>query len=359
MNPQPELPLPLEPGQITAQWLGAALGQRRPGVEVIQCEVGEILPGTSTKIRVSVRYAPGPSAQGLPSQLIVKGGFEAHSPAMKGMYEKEIRFYRDVQPWLDMHTPASFYADSDPDSHQSIVIMEDLKARGVEFCHPLRPQSYAQLARRLEAMARYHAQTWDSVEFKPGGRLQQVEPYLGAAFTREYQARYFEPDTWAHYMCLPRAAAVPRRLRDREWMMAAQQQLAAMEQNGPQCLMHGDTHLGNLYIEADGTPGFFDMQIGRAPWYHEFSYHLIAALDIEDRRHWDQPLLAHYLSALRAQGVAVPGFDEAWEQHRRSVVWGLWVFLINETRFQTEAVNTACAARFGAAALDYGTRGLF
>ena len=78
----------------------------------------------------------------LPATLIVKGGFEAHSPALQPMYLNEMRFYRDVQPRIDLLSPTCYYAGSDPGSHQSIVIMEDLRARGVEFCNPLRPQDF-------------------------------------------------------------------------------------------------------------------------------------------------------------------------------------------------------------------------
>ena len=63
----------------------------------------------------------------------------------------------------------------------------------------------------------------------------------------------------------------------------------------------------------------------------------------------------HYLEALNANGVQAPSYDSAWLSYRRSLAYGYFIFLINETRFQTEAVNTAYAARFGAAMLDHGT----
>ena len=43
----------------------------------------------------------------------------------------------------------------------------------------------------------------------------------------------------------------------------------------------------------------------------------------------------------------------SWEADRRETAYGYFIFVINESRFQTEAVNTAEAARFGAAALDH------
>ena len=124
------------------------------------------------------------------------------------------------------------------------------------------------------------------------------------------------------------------------------------------CLCHGDTHLGNLYEEPDGTPGFFDAQVARGPWQLEVTYHLVGALEVADRRVQERDLLRHYLDQLAAHGVTPPRFDDAWDAHRREVVYGLFIFLINETRFQTEAVNTAYTARFGTAALDYGTHEL-
>jgi aminoglycoside phosphotransferase (APT) family kinase protein len=156
----------------------------------------------------------------------------------------------------------------------------------------------------------------------------------------------------------PRGAAVSVRLHDRDWMAGALEKLEQYHKQFPACLIHGDTHLGNLYLEADGTPGFFDAQVCRGPWQMEVNYHLIVACDIADRRTWEGPLIARYLEQLKQNGVAAPNFEEAWETYRRETAYGYFIFVINESIFQSESVNTAEAARFGAAALDHGTIGL-
>ncbi len=349
-----DMKLPLTPQNITAKWLTDALVFRYPGVQVTGAAIADVINGTSTKIRVRLQYNRKGLDAGLPPTLIVKGGFEAHSPTMKAMYLNEIRFYRDVQPYIDIHTPRCYYAGSDPGSHQSIVILEDLKARNVTFCNPLRPQSYEQVATRLEVMARYHAQTWNSPDFKPGGRFDWV---LGRheGWSLEYYARYLVPSVWQHYIQSPRGAAVPKILHDRDWMENALKNVAAYHRRFPQCLVHGDTHLGNLYVEADGTPGFFDAQTSKGPWQLEVAYHMVAALDIADRKHYEKPLLTRYLERLKQLGIAAPSFDESWEAYRREIAYGYFIFVINENRFQTESINTAQAARFGAAALDHDT----
>jgi Ecdysteroid kinase-like family len=345
--------LPVMIEEISREWLSAALADRFAGTAVAACTVLDVIPGTSTKIRVGLKYNAAGQRHGLPPTLIVKGGFEAHSAVMQPMYLNEMRFYRDVQPRIDIHSPRCFFAATDP-GHQSIIILEDLRARGVTFCHPLQPQSCDQVARRLEAMARYHAQSWNSAEFRAGGAFD----WIGGrheGWSTVYQDRYLEPAVWQHYVESPRGAAVSCILHDRNWMAAALRYLGEYHRQWPVCLLHGDSHLGNLYVEPDGTPGFFDAQVARGPWQLEVTYHLVGALDIRDRRRYERELLAHYLESLRRHGIDAPAFEPAWEAHRREIAYGLFIFFVNETRFQTEAVNTAYTARFGAAALDHDT----
>jgi len=345
------LPLPVSPDGVTAAWLTAALRQRRPGIAVRSCEIVDVMTGTSTKIRVRLTCS-GPGAAEMPATLIVKGGFEQHSRNMGPMYANEARFYADVQPNMPMPSPHCYFAASDPSSHQSIVIMEDLRRPGVEFCDPLRPQGFEQVARRMDAMARYHAATWQSPEFAPGGRWADI----GSRFETwglEFMGRFLVPAVWDSYMAAPRGAAASVLWHDREWMQRALQEIGRIQFEQPRCLIHGDTHLGNLYILEDGAPGFFDAQVARTAWHHEVSYHIVCALDPADRAAWEGALLERYLGGLRAHGIDAPPYEAAWLDYRRSIVWGLFIFLTNPTLYQSEAVNTAYAARFSQAALDH------
>ena len=351
-----DMPLPTKVEGVTKEWLNKALRFRYPEVELASAKIEDVIWGTSTKIRVRLEYKGNDF--GLPPTMIVKGGFDEHSPRMKFMYLKEIRFYRDVQPFVTLPSPKCYYAgtDPDPDAYQSIVIMQDMKQPGVVFCHAQRPQTYRQVARRLDAMALYHKQMWDHPGFKPGGQFDWIHRNLEAEGTRGYIAYYLEPERWRHYIELPRGAAISVRLHDGERLRTALDNLAKLHRRYPSTLVEGDTHLGNLYINADESPGFFDMQVNQAPWFHDVTYHMICALDIPDRRQWERPLLAYYLERLSAHGLPnPPSFEEAFECYRRDIAWGLFVFIINETKFQTEAINTAYAARFGDAAIEHDT----
>ena len=147
------------------------------------------------------------------------------------------------------------------------------------------------------------------------------------------------------------------RLHDPHWMGRVFEKLREIQDTQDVCLIHGDTHLGNLYEEVDGTPGFFDAQVSRASWSLEVAYHIIAALDVADRPKYEKALLAHYLSSLRTNGVNAPSFPEAWELYLWGAAYGFFIFLINETAFQTEAVNTAYSVRFASALLEHGIPG--
>ena len=350
------LPLPLQPEAVDADWLTRALRRHRPDVTVTEARVIDVMPGTSTKIRVALT-AIGEGAAAIGPTIIVKGGFEPHSPQMAAMYANEARFYADIGPYVPMPSPACHFAGSDPASHQSIVILEDLRRPGVEFCDPLRPQTFAAIARRLQVMAGYHAATWESSRFAAGGRWADIASRFDG-WGLDYMRRYLVPDVWDGYMALPRGAAVSSRFHDRLWMERSLARIGEIQAAQPRCLIHGDTHLGNLYELEDGAPGFLDAQVARTAWHHEVSYHIVCAADVADRAGWERDLLAIYIAALAGHGGPRLEAEAAWLDYRRSSLWGLFIFLTNAPLFQSEAVNTAYAARFGQAAIDHDLRGL-
>lgn len=234
--------------------------------------------------------------------------------------------------------------------------MEDLAAIGVEFCNALRPQSFEQVARRLSALARFHAQTWESPELEPGGRLADIPD--GELSLRRYMDQYLlKPDEWKRFVEAPRGAAVSTCFHDLQVITESFDRLVELAHELPHCVIYGDTHLNNLYIYPDGTPGFFDSLPGHAPAMREVAYQVTCALDIADRKRWIGPLIQHYLQELRGHGVTPPSFDEAFFQYSVFLLDGLIIFIVNESFYQPEAANTAYAARFGSAMLDYDTVG--
>lgn len=352
----PNLPLAID--QIDAHWLTSALNAGGHPVAVEAVQVIDVIEGTSTKVRIGLTYNAEGHALRLPPTMILKGGFQSHSPGMSEMYRQEARFYEQVAPHVALNVPRTFFAGADPESWQALILMEDLNARGVEFCRAQLPFDFVHIKRRLKMLAELHAQTWNAPDILPGGRWDWLPSRFDGA-SQQYNDHYLSPEIWQSYIDSPRAAAISIRLYDREQMRHALRRLGELQAaDSTTCMIHGDTHPGNLYVDADGTPAFLDTIATRACWWLEVAYHIVASCDIADRCNWERALVATYLDALAEHGVTPPDFDTAWLRYRQSVAYGLFIFMINETKFQTESTNTAYTARFGIAAIEHDTMAL-
>lgn len=352
--PEPASPgLPLRIDEITADWLTAALRTQAPGVTVEDFDIVDMNRGTCTKIRLRLEVNEAGKRSGIPETVILKGGFEDHSRDMYMTHEKEVRAYRDILPQLQLQTPICYFAACSEDIRQGIVIIEDLVARGVTFCDPLTPQSYEAVARRLSSLAAFHAKSWDSPKLRPDGEWHWVEDLL-LSLSR-YMDYFLESGQVNHYIVSPRGAAASTRFHDTAWIRTALEKLPRLAPEVPHCLFHGDTHLGNLYVDPDGTPGFFDPQVLKGPSLSEVAYHIGGALDTADRKRWEGALVNHYLDELAQHGVVPPAYDEAMRLYGAYLVYGYCIFLVNDSHFQSEAVNTAYTARFSTAMLENRT----
>jgi hypothetical protein len=359
MTDRAVFPLPLELDEIDAAWLTAALRTRAPGVTVRGCEVVDMKRGTCTKVRFKLTYDEAGLAAGLPTTVILKGGFEPHSRisrAMSSMHEMEVGGYREILPTTGLPSPRCYFAEWEPAREQGIVILEDLVASGATFCDPRQGQSREAITMRLSELAKFHAQTWDSPWFKPGGKWSWL--YDVTAMTREYAGPYLTEEIWARFVGSPRGAAVSTRFHDREWMIDALDKMANLAARTPHCVLHSDTHVGNTYVAADGTPGFYDSLSTHGPSLLEITYNLVCAMDVADRPEWERPLMQHYLGELGRHGIDAPGLDEAMRQYGIYLARAYFIFLVNDAVFQDEAVNTAYTARIGAAMLAHDTKGL-
>jgi len=347
------LPLPITVDEITPEWLTAAMRTRAPGITINDCTVVDTIFTTCSKIRLRLDRDDAAVAAGIPELVIVKGGFEEHGRRYYQMHEREVRGYRDVYPFVPLPHPATYFAETDDEQWQGIISMEDLVEKGVEFCHATKPQSYEQVERRLTELARFHAATWESPELLEGGRFGDFFDFF------EVMQHFFDekasPENWQRFCDMPRGVACSFRFRNRDWLVESWPKMMAYGKRQPQCLLHGDIHLGNLYIEPDGTPGFLDTLASKGAGMLEVSYHVSASVDIADRPDWEGPLVRHYLGELARQGVAAPSFESAMEQYAVFLLYGYFIWMTTESRYQPESVNTANVARVSEAMLDHDT----
>jgi hypothetical protein len=335
-------PAPLdEATALSPEWLTAALRVRWPEVVVGGVEVVERNQGMATKIRIRVDCGGGEA--GVPEALCVKGYFGWPADRLAGVQPETI-FYREMAADLDVRTPGCVHAAIDPATGHGLLIMEDLLAAGATFLSALAPFSVEQSAATLDQLARLHAAWWDqSVEAVPDGLGPRGS--FGALGDPEFIQSQLDDG---------RAAGVPAEVRRGDRLAQAMAALTGGGIDAPRCLVHGDTHVGNLYETADGRIGIADWQVLHyGPWAIDVAYHVATALETDERRRSERDLLAHYLDRLADQGVTPPGWDEAWHAYRVCLPYGYFMWAI--TRLVERPIIDRLTHRLGTAVADHGS----
>jgi hypothetical protein len=355
------LKLPREIEAITAEFLTQALQARFPGVTVRSFEIPFVHHGFTTIVRLHLDLDDAGKASGLPSSIIMKGGFEPQTRGIAGEWAigpflMEVGAYRTL-PGLGLNMPDCYYAEVDIDhaeGPQIILLMEDLLERGVKFGHGLVPHTVEQVRARLTALAAFHARTWDSPELAEGGAYD-IFPRNANVLFKSYMIHVAPPQTWAGMCAMPRGAACAVQYHDLDWALRAMDFMIELGDATPNVLVHGDLHAGNLFVEPDGTPGFYDSLPMRTAPMIEVSYHMVNVLDHAVRRRHERELVDHYRRELIRHGARPPSLDELMFQFAAFLPYGWATFMVNSDTYQTESFNTAHAARYNAAMLDHGT----
>jgi Ecdysteroid kinase-like family len=328
----PTLPLPATPEQLTPAALTDLIGELCAGARVAAVDIietrgyGESNVSTSARASLKVRYTDD-SPVDLPDRLLVKMSLGADSwcGQLHALYRNEVEFYTRLRPEIDIETPRALGGRFDPATNQYVLVLEDLSARGVQFPSIMDDFSLANVRSILDTLARLHARYWQSPRFETdlawvqthtAGDIEELMDGLIRAgiqseiakekYKREFIGRMGTSEGELH----AGVAAVKRH-----------------QSTLPQTLLHGDPHIGNVYVLPDGRGGLYDWQISvRGHALHDVCYHITTALPIEIRRTHERELLAFYRDRLSAYGVAQPPDPETlWLEYRRAAIWGVYI----------------------------------
>lgn len=342
------LALPMKVEEITPDWLETALRSADHDVQVAGLDIDEVQPGTASKILLKATYAAQPGTGGPPSALCVKGGFDPSllELAAGRLYRREADFFRHVAPGLSVGLPRCWFAGGNVDQDQGIVILDDLRATGCTFGDVLQPATPDLVAQSLPILATLHAGSWGAGPARYPW-LDEFTPIRAVADVM------FDAQYWDGHFGSPDAPPVPADLLDRERTTRAIRVLWASNDRAPQALSHGDPHLGNTYVDADGRPGFLDWQgLCAAPPIDDVAYFITGALTVEDRRTHEQDLLRTYLGALRSHSDVCPTFDQAWHDYRANQLHGFF-WALTGARMQRRDRVRAMSERHLTGILDH------
>ncbi|MFC5748332.1 aminoglycoside phosphotransferase family protein [Actinomadura rugatobispora] len=328
---------------LSPAWLNRALAGRFPGIDITRVTPGPVVSRVSTNARFHIESANG-LPPGLSPNLCGKGYFSdaGWSARQAGVFE--VSFYRHLAEASGVRTLRSVYADIDAETQHGVVITEDVVAQGATFLDATSEYTPELAAESLAELARLHSATWGDPAVAEAGWLEsRLDSYMGQRGLKEIRGN-FESEI---------GAGVPEEVRDAERLVAAYKALAEQTRGAsPWSVIHGDAHVGNLYLDGDGRPSFLDWQlVQRGPWYIDVGYHLASALTVEDRRANEKDLVRHYLDRLTAGGVEAPSWDEAWLGIRRGIVHGFYLWGI--TLKVAPEVTSVLQHRLGTAAADH------
>ena len=301
--------VPRTPTDITAVWLSELIGRRVDAVTVCDEE-----HGTATRARLLL------AGDGVPDTVFVKTTptrpIERLFNNVYGLNETEAVFYRTVAPEIAACTPAAYGARWDTRTGRSVVVIEDLAARGTRFAHAGVSCTADEAATTAQALADLHRKYWES-------------PRFGTDLYRFSSAG--SPSQWFGTYTSGLIGRVPHRYddavdagfrRDSLILHARRDDVARVWRSLPQALLHGDTHRGNLGFHDRGVT-LFDWQVtGQGPALKDLAYFAATSLDTDLRRGIERDLVRGYAAAVSTVGTQRITEAAAWDQYRLLVVTG-------------------------------------
>ena len=325
---------------LSPAWLSGALDDLGEGEEVVAASVTGTSKTLASKIRFQVEVT-GPGGARTTRRYCVKGQFDDAESRIVNL-DVEARCYRDLLPGLGARTPRAYYTGIEGETGRSVIIMDDLQSCGATFLDSQSSYSVERTAAALGQLALLHARTWGEERLKPLDWLRPGTPHVWDVIPTEVLQASIDDG---------RSEGLPAPLRDAARVKQAMQIVMAPQRV---CVVHGDPHSLNIYLDADGQPGLLDWQLAHiGHWATDVGYHIASVLDIEARREHEESLLRGYLQELAALGVEPPPWDEAWEEYCSHIVYGYCLWSIAKVTPRVDIVEHI--PRLGTALADHDT----
>lgn len=315
MSSTAEEKLPQLPAELTPEWFSEKFGHR-----VKSAENTHTIWGTASKLFFTITYEED-STEDRPTHVCVKGVFDPKmieaQPWTVSLAQRESEFFSKIAPNIkNVVFPRGWWGGKN--ETQGIAIMNDLTKEGCIFAPEVAEYSVAQVKNGVATLAGLHAQYW--------GQSQEDHPWIWNNYDPSMK---FMVTPWDQVVRTPGRPKLPESLMDGKRANEALDRYFAERNPRFRTLLHGDTHIGNIYFLPDGQMGFLDWSAFHfGSCFHDIVYHMTALLSIENRRAHEMEILDHYLDTLHSLGG--PKFDrhndpEVMTEYKRSfmtnVIW--------------------------------------
>jgi hypothetical protein len=313
---------------ITDEWLTCILCARHPGAKVIRHRLDVPDDGNSSRRRIFIDYNAQGAEAGLPSRVFCKSSQRLSSRislGITGAIQAEVNFYNLIRPMLDIEAPVPLFARYN-DALNSIIVMRELDSR-TQFCTHTTAMTLERAQDQMRLLSRYHGKFLNSAEL--AASLSVFDPWPDWFSKLDYPDFQKACDRGFE---IGRSVIPDRLFARRSEIWPATRASCQTQKQLPYTLCHGDDHLRNWYICADGRMGLNDWQAAhRGHWSRDVAYAIITSLTVENRRRWEMELLRYYFDQLQtAYGRSIP-FDGVVDAYRQQLmtVLAFWTITLN------------------------------
>ena len=308
--------IPRYPGDVTPEWLSAALSERRAPVEVSGVDVVAIGTGqTGATYRVTAGYATDPGD--LPRTFVIK--LPAQDETVRDRvvigYRSECAFYSSVADRVRVPTPQCFYCEITEDAMDFALLLAD-QAPAVQG-DQLAGCGEAEARLAVTALAGLHALSW-------------CDPFWldfpGIAFARPDEAGANGMGEVAKMSAEITLEKLGDRMsrEDRETFSAAMGLVAPwlLAEYDRFALLHGDYRLDNMLFDPDRTRvSVVDWQtLGVGLPARDLAYFTATSLNSQLRASIEEGLVADYHRALTSCAVTDYDRETCWRDYRLGVL---------------------------------------
>ena len=302
---------PVHPDEVTAAWLGGQLGVRVTALRWEPIGTGQV--GDSVRFFIE---GDGDVPPTLAGKFPAADTASRTTAAMFGLYRKEVAFYREAAPLLDVRAPRVFFADADETGADFLLVFEDVgparQGDQIAGC------DIADARAAIRQAAAIHAPSWGRAELLEADwiapppdlreRLGAMYPQAQAIF-RERYADSLDPDCMAVCDQLAEASSA--------WFG---------REDPPQCLVHGDFRLDNMLFDIRGGQepiAILDWQtVAAGRPMTDVGYFIGCGVGERLWREHERELLDLWRAEMRERGVALT-HDEIERDYRLGILHGV------------------------------------
>jgi hypothetical protein len=284
--------IPSAVDELTPAWFSEILDADVHAVEVVDAHSG-------TTGRAKVRLT---ATGDVPDTLFVKlQPFDADQRQflqMVGLGVAEAQLYAAVGDQLPVRIPRVWHSSFDRSDDSFIMVLEDLDAAGCRFAKPDDDDVLDVAVSLMDELAELHAAFWNqdlpwlgNHALSPGDSPEARQRMaMGASIVQSALDQF--------------ADEMPPAFREMgEVYIARVADIGALWNQGERTLIHGDDHIGNLFVDR-GRTGFYDWAVAsRHPGMRDVAYFLCNSLPTDLRRAEEEALLNRYWSGLVEGGV--------------------------------------------------------